>query len=338
MPTGAKLAVTSISDIARLAGVSASTVSRALSGSTMISVATRARINDLAREHGFQLNQMARNLRLRRTNAIGVVLPLGRAMGQLVSDPFFLTMLGHLADGITVRGYDVLIARIVQDEPDWLEVLASSGRVDGLILIGQSTEQAAIERVAKNYRPMVVWGEYREGQGYCSVGTDNVAGGAMASRHLLGSGRKRLLFAGDPDIPEIRARHAGFLAAHREVGIEPHHVLATPLSPEGAYRRLSDYLAANEPPDGIVAASDVVAAAAIRALGERGLSVPDAVSVVGYDDVPMAAQLTPRLTTVRQDLRRGAEELVDRLFRRLDGDACDSHILPAELVVRGSAP
>ncbi|RYE55320.1 MAG: LacI family transcriptional regulator, partial [Rhizobiaceae bacterium] len=109
MAGSAKSPVTSISDIARLAGVSASTVSRALAGSKMISLKTRTLINDLAREHGFQLNQMARNLRLRRTNAIGVIFPLGMEVGQLVADSFFVTMLGHVADAVTARGYDLIL-------------------------------------------------------------------------------------------------------------------------------------------------------------------------------------------------------------------------------------
>jgi DNA-binding LacI/PurR family transcriptional regulator len=211
--------VSSISDIARLAGVSASTVSRALAGSKMISVETRNRINDLAREHGFQLNQMARNLRLKRTNAIGTVFPLGQQVTQLVSDPSFITLLGHIADGVTARGYDLLLSRVVADDDAWLDGLVNSGRVDGVIVIGQSNQQAVLRRVSSAYDPIVVWGEMAEGQGYCSVGIDNVAGGAIATRHLLAAGRRRVLYVGHVDAPEISARHAGFLAAHREAGV-----------------------------------------------------------------------------------------------------------------------
>lgn len=338
MSSRGKPTVSSISDIAKLAGVSASTVSRALAGSKMISAETRTRINELAREHGFQLNQMARNLRLKRTNAIGIVFPLGHEAGQMVSDPFFITMLGHIVDGVTARGYDLLLTRIVPTDSDWLDVLVNSGRIDGVIVIGQSNEEETLRRVAAGYVPMVVWGEYHEGQGYCSVGSDNVAGGAIATRHLLAAGRRRILFAGHADVPEISARYEGFLAAHREAGVEPAGVIPAPLTSEGAHALFLEYFDSNPLPDGIVAASDVIAIAAMQALAERGVAVPEDVSVVGYDDVPLAALVRPALTTVRQDLAKGAAQLVDRLFRRLSGDLCDSDVMTPELIVRGSAP
>ncbi|KRB86027.1 LacI family transcriptional regulator [Sphingomonas sp. Root710] len=338
MPDRDKGSISSISDIARLAGVSASTVSRALAGSKMISADTRIRINELAREHGFQLNQMARNLRLKRTNAIGIIFPLGHEVGQLVSDPFFITMLGQIADGVTGRGYDLMLTRVIPADQDWLEALVNSGRVDGVIIIGQSNQEAALRRVASGYQSMVVWGQHSDGQGYCSVGTDNIAGGAMATRHLINGGRRRILFAGHADVPEISARYDGFLTAHQETGIGPAGVTAAPLTPEGAYATIADYLAGNPAPDGIVAASDVIAIAAIRALADHGLSVPGDVAVVGYDDIPLAAQTAPALTTVRQDLRQGAGHLVESLFRRLSGELCPPVIMAPELIVRASAP
>ncbi|WP_165321716.1 LacI family DNA-binding transcriptional regulator [Rhizorhabdus phycosphaerae] len=332
-----KGAVSSISDLARLAGVSASTVSRALAGSKMISLDTRTRINALAREHGFRLNQMARNLRLKRTNAIGIVFPLGHEVGQHVSDPFFITILGHVADAVTDRGYDLLLTRVIPTDKLWLDSLANSGRLDGVIVIGQSNQEDVLEEAADNYSTLVVWGEFAEGQKYCSVGTDNVAGGRIAARHLIQKGRRHILFAGHADVPEISARYTGFLDAHREAGIEPAGVLPASLTPEGAYQLFADHLAANRAPDGIVAASDVIAMAAVRALADRGLAVPADVSVIGYDDVPTAAQFSPALTTIRQDIRRGAFEMVDRLFRRIAGDACDSVVMEPELVLRASA-
>lgn len=330
--------VSSISDIARIAGVSASTVSRALAGSKMISLDTRNRINDLAREHGFQLNQMARNLRLKRTNAIGIVFPLGHEVGQLVSDPFFITMLGQIADGVTGRGYDLLLTRIIPDDDGWLDSLVNSGRIDGVIVIGQSNQEAALRRVSAGYDPIVIWGEKADGQGYCSVGTDNVAGGVIATRHLLDAGRRYILYAGHADVPEISARYAGFLEAHREAGVQPAGVIPAPFTPEGAYKLFIDRIDGGARFDAIVAASDVIAIAAIRALAERGRKVPEDVAVVGYDDVPLASQMAPSLTTIRQDLREGAHQLVDRLFRRLGGDLCEPVVMAPELIVRGSAP
>jgi DNA-binding LacI/PurR family transcriptional regulator len=336
--SGDKSAVSSISDLARLAGVSASTVSRALAGSKMISLGTRTKINDLAREHGFQLNQMARNLRLKRSQSIGVVLPLGHAVDQNVSDPFFITMLGYLADEITRRGYDVLLSRVVPTDQNWLQTLVSSGRIDGVVVIGQSDQSAALDRVAETFASIVVWGERAEGQVHCSIGTDNVAGGAIATRHLLASGRRRILFAGVINAPEVSARYRGYVEAHALAGVKPAGVIDAPFMADAAFDAVADWLAANEAPDAILCASDSIAMCAIRALAARGLSVPGDVAVVGYDDVALAAQVTPPLTTVRQDLKQGAEKLVDHLFRRLAGELTESVVMVPELVVRASAP
>lgn len=338
MPGGVRSPVTSISDIARLAGVSASTVSRALAGSEMISLKTRTRINDLAREHGFQLNQMARNLRLRRTNAIGVIFLLDMEVGKLFADGFFGSMLGHVADAIMARGYDLILSKTVPSDEDWLDAFANSGRVDGVIVIGQANQQPALRRVAAGYDPIVVWGQHDEQGGYCSVGTDNFVGGQLATQHLLARGRRRVVFAGKADLPEFRARYDGFLAAHREAGLEPAGSIAPLLTSEAAHAAMTAWLGAHEPPDGVVAASDVVAIAAIRALRERGLLVPDDVLVTGYDDSPLASQTIPPLTTIRQDVAQGAAQLVDRLIRRMGGDLCERIILTPELVIRASAP
>jgi DNA-binding LacI/PurR family transcriptional regulator len=330
--------VTSISDIARLAGVSASTVSRALAGNKMISLETRTRINDLAREHGFQLNQLARNLRLKRSQAIGVVVPVGDHVGRHMSDPFFVTMLGHIADGVTGRGFDLLLTRTVPSDDGWLDALVNSGRVDGVIVIGQSNQIDMLERIAGHYRPLVVWGQHVEGHVHCSVGTDAVRGGAIATKHLLDSGRRRIVFAGIIGAPSMVALNRGFADAHRKAGVAPAGVIPAPYTGDEAFDAIVRYLAENPAPDGIVAASDIIAMSAIRALASFGLSVPGDVSVVGYDDVPLAAQITPALTTVRQDLKRGANQLIDMLFQRLDGELTESVVMKPELVVRASAP
>jgi DNA-binding LacI/PurR family transcriptional regulator len=304
----------------------------------MISLETRTRIKDLAREHGFQLNQMARNLRLKRSQAIGVVVPQGPQVGQHMSDPFFVTMLGHIADGVTERGYDLLLTRIVPTHHDWLDALVSSGRVDGVIIIGQSNHVEVFDRIAEHYRPLVIWGQHSEYHVHCSVGTDNVRGGALATQHLLDGGRRRIVFAGQIAALEMAARYQGFFDAHRKAGIAPAGIIPAPLTGDEAFDAVVRYLAEHPAPDGIVAGTDVIAMSAIRALAGFGLSVPVDVSVVGYDDVPLAAQITPSLTTIRQDLKQGANRLVDMLFRRLDGERTESVVMKPELVVRASAP
>lgn len=326
----------SLAELAQLAGVSASTVSRALAGSELVNAKTREKIQRLAAEHGFQPNMLARNLRLKRTQAVAVVLPLGHATGQHLSDPFFITLLGHLADALTERGYDLLLSRVIPTNDLWLDQITGSGRVDGVIVIGQSDQIDVLDRVAARYPPMVVWGSALPGHRHTTVGTDNRAGGMLATRHLIDTGRRNLLFLGNVAAPEIAEREAGFRAAVAECPDTRAQVLPVEFTPEESYAGIADYLALHAPPDGIFAASDVVAMSAIRVLAEQRLRVPEDVAVVGFDDVPLASHTTPPLTTVRQQVQRGATLMVEMLMRRMAGEAVGSISLPPEIVIRRS--
>lgn len=328
--------IRTLDDLARATGLSKSTVSRALAGNPVIALATRQRVCDLAAQHGFAINQTARALRSGRAGAISVVLPLGHETGQHPSDPFFITMLGHLADALTDRGQELLLSRVIPTDDRWLERIVASGRTDGVIIIGQSDQTAAIDRVAAHYQPMVIWGERLQAQAYCSVGTDNRRGGTLAAEHLIAGGRRHLAFYGNTAVPEVEQRLAGYAAACTAAGL-PQRVVPVPMTPEAAYAAVAADLAGGWPIDGIVAASDTIAMMAIRALAERQLAVPADVGIVGYDDVIMAAHTNPPLTTIRQDLKRGADLLVDLLFRRMAGENTASVVLPPELVVRGSS-
>jgi len=170
------------------------------------------------------------------------------------------------------------------------------------------------------------------------VGTDNFEGGLIATRHLLASGRRRVAFVGTTDFPEFRARYEGYVAAHREAGIDPGDFVLSPLVLQPAVAAIDAYLAGGAWPDGIVGATDVVAIAAIRALRGRGLSVPNDVSITGYNDSSIAAQAIPPLTTVRQDVAQCSSLVVDRLFWRIGGELCERVILTPELVIRITAP
>ena len=326
-----------LAELAHLAGVSVATVSRALAGNPVIAKATRSRIEQLAREHGFQVNQAARNLRLKRTGAIAVVLPLGHEAAQHLSDPFFMSLLGPLADAIADRGHDLLLSRVIPRDDRWLDAIVDAGRADGVIVIGQSNQSAAIERVAARYRPMIVWGADAQSPAQITVGTDNVAGGRMAAQHLLAQGRKRLAFVGNIEVPEFAARDAGFTQALREAGSGAATLLPVHLTGEASYSAIEQYLSAHPSPDGIVAASDVIAMSALRALAAHGKRVPQEVGVVGYDDVLIAMYTTPSLTTIRQDVARGAQTMVDLLFQRMEGHAVASVVMPPELILRDSA-
>jgi DNA-binding LacI/PurR family transcriptional regulator len=334
-----KLRVRNINDLAKIAGVSAGTVSRALSDTGLISQKTRDRIKAIAREHDFRPNIMARNLRIQKTGAIGVVIPLGHETGQHISDPFFITMLGLLADELTERGYDLVLSRVIPTDGDWLDRFVDSGRVDGLIVIGQSNQAKTLDRVAARYRPLVVWGGFSEGQVHCSVGSDNRLGGDLAATHLIEQGCKRLAFFGDPKSIEIEQRLEGCKAALARAGLsDALTIVPAQLVAEAAHPDIASFLGSvRERPQGIVAASDVIAMSTLRALSEFGLSVPGDVRVMGYDGLAIAEHTVPRLSTVRQDLTSGAKHLVDLLLRRISGEDTQSVIMKPELIVRMSS-
>jgi len=329
-----------IAELAKLAGVSTGTVSRALAGKSLVNRETRERIQALAREHGFRPNQMASRLRSGQTGVVSVVIPLGHEQRQHISDPFFMTMLGYLADALVERGYDLMLSRALPAEnEEWLERIVDSGMLDGVLLIGQSNQFEAIERVAERYLPLVAWGTYRPGQRHCSVGTDNVAGGKLAARQLLSRGCRRIAFFGDTGGVEIADRLAGaravVAAAGAGVSIE---AFATHLSSDEMVAQIGADLDGMDPAiDGIFAGSDVIAMATLRLLHERGRKVPEDIALVGFDDLPMATQTVPQLTTIRQDIALGAETMVAALLKRIGGDLSPSTVMAPKLVIRESA-
>ncbi|OBV11754.1 LacI family DNA-binding transcriptional regulator [Erythrobacter dokdonensis] len=330
--------VRTITDLARIAGVSPGTVSRALAGKSLVNAKTREKIVGLAREHGFRPNQMASGLRRQKTGVIGVVIPLGHDARQQISDSFFMTLLGYLADELTQEGYDLMLRRVVPGEDaDWLDRFIGSGMIDGVIVIGQSDQFALIEDVADGYLPMVVWGNHKEGQRHCVVGTDNRLGGRLAAERLIAAGARRLAFLGDTGPIEFAARFAGAEDAASRMGVSL-VALPTLLSPDRASEEIAAHLAAHEGEiDGIFAATDTLAALCLAALREGGIAVPETVRLVGFDDLPIARQTAPPLTTIRQDIAAGAHGLVQLLLRRLAGEETESLVLPPQLVIRQSA-
>lgn len=331
--------IRTIYDLAKVAGVSAATVSRALAGKQVVNAETAERVRKLADEHGFRPSSLARNLRIQRRGAIGVVIPLGHERGQHISDPFFMTMIGCLADELTERGFDLMLSRVIPDRDNWLQEMVSGNRVDGFIVIGQSDQSATLDAVAKTYLPIVAWGSYVKGQTHCSVGTDNFLGGRLATQHLIERGCKRIAFFGNTRAIELSQRLDGARSAMQEVGAGV-TLMETPthLSSELSGSDIADFLEqTDQVPDGVFAASDLIALTAIQVLRGRGLNVPGDVRVVGYDDLPLARASSPPLTTIRQDIAAGANHLVESLLGRINGKHTGSTILNPELIVRESA-
>ncbi len=330
--------IRNIAELARLAGVSAGTVSRALANSSLVNKTTRESIQGLARLHGFRPNQMAKRLRIKETKVIGVVVPLGHERRQHLSDPFFMTILGHLADALTENGYDIMLSRVIPDADDWLERIVDSGMLDGVLLIGQSNQFETIERVAAWYRPMVVWGSHRPNQVHCTVGVDNRLGGRLAGECLIGAGRKRLAFLGDTAAPELSERYLGLCDAAKAAGLAPPIKLEAHLASDIMAEEIAGHIdRIGAEVDGIAAASDLIAMHAVRALADRGLAVPGQISVTGFDDLPLAEQTIPRLTTISQNIAEGARAMVDVLFERIGGTAAPSVEMAPTLIRRDTA-
>ena len=325
-------------DIARMAGVSTSTVSRALNGSSLTNDETRQRIIELARSLNYTINQSAKNLRMGDNRTIGVVILYDKKTRQHISDPFFLGMLGTLADALTDRNYDLLLSRVDADHLDDMAALYDTGRARGLIVIGQWGHHDQLNELARRHVPIAVWGAQLPRQMYCSVGSDNVSGGALATEHLLGLGRRRIVFMGDVDMPEAAQRHEGYLLAHQKFGvdIDPLLYIKSPFTAEEAQTALHIFLKSNVAFDAIFAASDLIAINAMGVLKGQGVSIPQQVSVVGYDDIDMASHSFPPLTTVRQPIDVAGGMLMDSLQEVLDGHMAESKHLPTSLVIRGS--
>jgi DNA-binding LacI/PurR family transcriptional regulator len=328
-----------MADLARLAGVSVATVSRALNGSTEVSEATRNRISELARQMNYTINLSAKNLRTRQNRTVAVVIPYDSTSRQHVSEPFFLTMMGSLADSLTSRGYDMLLSRVDAEKLDTAATLYDSGTAIGIIMIGQWHHHDQLNVMAARNVPLVVWGAQLAQQIYCSVGGDNFDGGAKATRHLIEQGRKRIAFLGDPDLPEVMLRHRGYEHALREAGMQPDPrlLLKQPFEANMASDAVRRLVADGAAFDALFACSDVLAVAAIHALRSSGRSVPRDVAVVGYDDVEWARHAEPPLTTIRQPFANAGAEIVDALLLQLSGQKVPPRTLRVELVVRNSS-
>ncbi len=324
-------------DIARLAGVSASTVSRALSGSALIPVATRERILALARSLNYQVNVGAANLRKRSVQTVGVVV-LGDSM-QSLSDPFILNLFGSVADALDAQGSNVLLTRLHESRESNMQALVTSGQVSGLVVIGQLTWHKHLNRLHSEGIQLAVWGAALSDARYPVVGGDNEQGGYLAAQHLLSRGCKRIAFFGDITHPEAGLRYAGYLRAHREAGVQPDERLRhSVLFGEPHLRQVvNDWLSQDLTFDAVFVTSDVAAIALISALNARGIDVPGDVKVVGYDDIEMAGHVYPSLTSIRQPAQLAGQSLVALLNEAQSGQAPRTMILPTELIERESS-
>jgi len=326
-------------DIAYLAGVSQPTVSRALRGDRAVSLATRERIERIARELNYAVDKNASSLRSQRSNTIALLFFEDPTPDAGHINPFFLTMLGSITQAASARGLDLLVS-FQRMKDDWHTRYQDSHRADGLILLGYGDHmlyQERLEQLARQGTRFVRWGP-TEGCGSSVVGSDNYSAGRMVGEHLLAVGCRKVAFLGQADgsYPEFEARFLGLASALERGGA------GTPMqhdalnSEDEGYGAITALLDANLGFDAVFAGSDLIAIGAMRALADRGIAVPDQVAVVGFDNIPGAALTMPPLTTIVQDTARAAEALVEALVEQINTGEARGAVLPATLIVRNS--
>ena len=328
-----------MADIARLAGVSVSTVSRALGDSTLVNAETRERIGELARSLNYSINIGAQNLRLKQNKTVAVIVPFDPATRQHLSDPFFLSLIGSLADALTERGHDMLLTRVDAGRLDLAAQVFHTGRAMGIVLVGQWHHHDQLNEMAVRGVPFVVWGAQLAQQMYATVGGDNLAGGRQAATHLLTQGARRIVFLGDPELPEVAHRLQGYRDAHAAAGVlvDEQLIRALPFVTERVAPEIESLRAQGIGFDAVFCASDLLAMATISTLRRLGLAVPQDVAVVGYDDIALAEHFHPPLSTVAQPIGEAGRVLVDLLLAQLAGARVVSRQLRTELVVRQSS-
>lgn len=330
-------------DIAHMAGVSQPTVSRALRGSPMVNAETRKRILEIARQLNYKVDKNASSLRCQQSGTLALLFFEDPTPDDSLINPFFHSMLGSITRACALKGYDLLVS-FQQLSSDWHADFEDSNKADGLILLGYGDYLEAeqrLQRLVEQGTHFVRWGAALPGQPGVSVGSDNFQGGHDITAHLLDQGCRRIAFLGHASshYPEFEERYRGHVQALRTRGraAEPtlqHDAITTEESGHAACLAL---LASGERFDAICAASDLIAIGALRALREHGLNLPQDVAVTGFDDIPLAASVSPPLTTVQQDTKLAGQLLVEKLLALIAGQPAEGVNIPVKLVVRESS-
>ncbi len=329
-----------IADVARAAGVSTSTVSRALNNHTAIPENTRLQIQQIAEQMRYRPDVRARNFRLQRSQTIATLFPYQDASRRPISDPFYLEIMGAITDELDQYGYDSIIARVHIESDDWCNRYVLDKRVDGILLIDRALDDVGIHSLQALGANFVVWGALLPDQPYLSVGCDGQAGARDAIRHLTENGRKRIGFIGGfRGMVETAMRRQGYEQGlmNASLAFDESLVVYTDFTPEAASHAVQTLLERAPDLDAIFACSDFMAVGVMEVLRQIGHEVGQDIAVVGYDDIPLAAHCSPRLTTIHQPIQQGGRLMVQALFDLLEGRETHSLVLPHELIVRDSS-
>ena len=326
-------------DVAALAGVHTGTASRALNAATraLVNGETAQRVVEAAEQLGYRSNPLARGLKTNRSYTVGVVVPDLR-------NPIFPPIARGIEDRLEQAGYTSLLANTDNDsERERLSFAALQARqVDGFITATARREHPLLEELAAAGAAVVLVNRATDEGDFSQAVTDDRGGVRQAVAHLAGLGHRRIAHFAVRSVSTGETRHAGFLAAMRELGLDTDPALvaeATAYAEREGARCCRDLLAAGRPFSAIFAGNDLMAIGAIDVLREAGLDCPGDVSVVGVNDMAWSDRFSPPLTTVRlphYDLGTAAAELLLERLEAPDGGVQRRIVLPTELVVRGS--
>lgn len=322
----------SIKDIAKAAGVSPSTVSRALSDHPRISDETKERIRRLAQETGYTPSLLARSLVTRDTATIGVVI-------TRASDPFLTHLVASIEEVAQEQGYSVLMSSSYTDPDRELEVVGAfhGRRTSGIIVIGSQIDVGYLQMRDRFPLPIVLTN--------CrtypySVSTDNPAGARRAVEHLVQLGHRRVAYIANRRSQRTNLdRLAGYQRVLAENGIPAKEdiIVEGDGTLLGGNRAARILLSRTQPPTAVFCFNDMTALGVLSALREARIRVPDAMSVVGFDDVEFATYCYPRLTTVRQPTDLMGQRVIHMLLELIQGqEDVEPEVLPTELVIRES--
>lgn len=328
-----------ISRVANEAGVSTQTVSRVVNNRPDVSPETRKRVQQVIAQLGYQPSAIARSLVSKRTHTLGLIT-------ADFSDYFFTQVIAGAEVEARRHGYFFMLCsteRNPNDEPEYIRLLAER-HVDGMLFARPSTESdnRHLVDLLRAEVPVVTTAYHLPGIALTVVDVDNVDGARQAARCLVASGRRRIaMIKGPARWKSVADRLEGYTLALQEAGLagDPSLVAEGDWSYESGYRALGELLARGQPFSGLFAQNDRMAIGAIRALREAGRRVPEDVSVVGYDDIPVAEFFDPPLTTIRQPMREVGETAARLLIQVIEeGRAVQGQevLLKTELIRRGS--
>lgn len=327
-----------LEEVARVAGVSRSTVSRVVNDLPGVSARAREAVAGAVERLRYVPNEAARSLVTRRTNSIALVV--SEPGDRVFSDPFFAQMLRGIHAGLSGSKRQLVLMMLAEeDDREQLETYLCGGHVDGALVVSMHGSDPLPQRLAGAGLPVVVGGRPLSEGNVPYVDSDNFTGGLLAARHLASSGRQRIAtIAGPRDMAVGIDRLVGWRRGMSEAKLAADAVVHSDFSVDGGARAMAALLDEHPDLDAVFAAADIVAVGAMRELSARGKRIPEDVAVVGFDDSVFATSATPQLTTIRQPVEEFGSTMTWRLLAQLAGEdqLPRSILLPTELVVRAS--